>query len=79
MNLPIDARRAPFKEKYLDEETPMLARWIQHGRDPRDGTYFVESSQADVFCGLSLDQANRIVRARERFVNQIISIVNDRP
>lgn len=79
MNLPIDARLAPFKEKYLDEETPALARWFTMARDSRDGSYYVHAKDEDVFCGLSLDQAERIVRARNRFVNEVISVVNDRP
>jgi len=79
MDLPIDARRAPFKEKHLDEETPALARWFDTGVDGNDRTLFVGSKDEDFFVGLSIDQANRIVRARERFINEIVSIVNDKP
>lgn len=79
MDLPIDARRAPFKEKYLDEETPALTRWFDTGIDAKDRTFFVGTKDEDIFSGLTFDQANRIIRARERFVNAVLAIVNDRP
>ena len=77
MMLPIDARNAPFKEKYIDQETPMLARWFVMGMDRADGTVWVMSADVDVLKGLTLEQAGRIVRAREAFVNEVLSTLNN--
>lgn len=76
MNLPIDAREAPFREKYLDEETPLLARWIVFGSDRNDGTIHVSGPTDDVIVGLSMAQAMEICEVRKTFVDAIISIIN---
>lgn len=80
MNLPIDVRRAPYREKYLDEETPMLKRWMIFGHDPDDKTLQITDNNAnDIFVGLSATQAARIIIARDEFVRKIIDIVNGDP
>ncbi len=78
MELPIDARRAPFKPKYLDEETRMLNRWMIFGHDPDDGTLQISDANDDVFIGLTAEQAARIIIARDEFVQKILSIINAR-
>lgn len=76
MELPIDARRAPFKEKYIDFETPMLCHWIVLGTDVNDGTRFVTSPTDDMFVGLTESQAAQIVSLREAFVKGILDVLN---
>lgn len=54
----------------------MLKKWMVFGTDPKDGTHFVCDDMLDVFCGLSHDDAVRIVAARETFVNSVLSVLN---
>ncbi|QIV65907.1 hypothetical protein Cp1R7AA1_063 [Mesorhizobium phage Cp1R7A-A1] len=76
MMLPIDVSKAPIREKYI-EETFMLARWIVFGR--RGDLVDVSDGDAnDIFIGCTDAQAERIVEARNRFINDIVDIVNRR-
>lgn len=75
MNLPIDVRKAPFKDKYL-EETHVLATWFMFGRDPRDGTYQLSTADGDVFVGLSGEQAEALVTVRDEFLKEVRGILN---
>lgn len=78
MLLPIDARKAPFKAKYIDEETPMLARWMT--TSSTDGTYFVGDYQHnDVFSGLTHQQAVILEAARDVFVDLVLKVLNEPP
>ena len=76
MRLPIDARMAPFKEKYLDEETFLLARWFTMGTS-LDGTVWLHSKDDDIFCGLTTEQATRLIKARQVFIDEIIATLNN--
>lgn len=76
MDLPIDARRAPFKPKYIDEETPMFARWFIFGRDVKDGTIHLCDGQDDIMIGLTQTQAIQIKLAREKFVDAVMTVLN---
>lgn len=80
MTLPIDARKAPFPEKYIDEETPKLCLWMIFGQNKTDGTYHVSqmSNGDDVVIGLTFQQAEELVRARNVFVDEFLRIVNRR-
>lgn len=79
MELPIDARLAPFREKYLDEQTPLLAHWFIFGKDVADDTIQIVTAAAgndDVFVGLSAAQAQEIEIVRRDFVRKIVDILN---
>lgn len=70
MQLPIDARKAPFREKYLDE-TRVLAPWFEFGRH-EDGTVDIADESGDVFVGVSPEHAELIIKARDEFLALIL-------
>lgn len=76
MQLPINARKAPFKEKYIDEETALLRRWFVFGSSAV-GTVDIADRDSDVFVGLTLQQAVRIVELRKTFIDGILKVLND--
>lgn len=77
MQLPIDARNAPFKAKYIDEETPMFARWMAFGGYAgMPGLTLVCSGDTDVVEYITLSKAKRLVAARDRFVDEVLEILN---
>ena len=71
MQLPVDAREAPYRDKYITEETAVLRHWFVLGEDPSDGTVFVSDGTDDVLCGLSRQDADRIVAARDVLIEVI--------
>lgn len=78
MMLPIDGRNAPFKPKYIDEETPMLSYWTIFGTEA-DGTRTLIGGNCgsdDIFVGLSDEQAVAMVAARQTFCNAVLEILN---
>jgi hypothetical protein len=75
MQLPIDARKAPFKEKYLDEETPMFSRWFEFG-SADDLTIHLDDGSGSVVIGLTLGQAEALQDARDKFVNSVLEVLN---
>jgi hypothetical protein len=76
MEIPIDARRAPFKPKYIEDETSLTNRWMLFGTDPSDGTHHVCDADEDIVVGLTNQQAIRLVEARRIFVNEVLNILN---
>lgn len=76
MELPIDARRAPFKPKYIVEETSMFAHWFHFGNDPIDGTLQLMDATNDVIIGLTKEQAEAIIRERDNFCESVLRILN---
>jgi len=79
MNLPIDARTAPFREKYIDEETPLFYRWFRFYLPDTDGTVsLTDRNSENVFEGLSVEQADAIEKARDEFVQKVIDILNQK-
>ena len=78
MQLPIDARNAPFKAKYIDEETEMLSFWTPFGKEA-DGTICLiggNSGNMDIFVGLTPEQAAAMVAARDIFCVRVLEILN---
>ena len=69
MNLPIDASSAPFRHKYLTEETAVLNRWCV--QPTLNGSVDVIDDQLDIFTRMSAEQAARIVAARDAFCSVI--------
>jgi hypothetical protein len=69
--LPSDYSRRPWKDKYIDEETPMFARWFVFGERP-DGTVDICSGDNDIFENVPRDVAARILAARDKFCEAII-------
>ena len=72
MILPIDASTAPIKPKYIDEETLLLARWIEFGA----GCISEGFSGVDVFVNCSPEQVERLLKARDEFCNEVLDILN---
>lgn len=64
MKLPIDASAAPYREKYLTCETPVLNRWRVQGDGP---TVDIIDGTDDIFTCVPADKARRLVAAREFF------------
>jgi len=76
MDLPLDARTRPFREKYIDEETPMFRRWMLFGVE-QDGTVHVCDGDGDsIISGLTVGEAMRITEARHIFVNTVLDVLN---
>lgn len=78
MQLPIDARNAPFKPKYIDEETPMLSFWTPFGKEA-DGTICLiggNCGNEDIFVGLRPEQAVAMVEVRRVFCESVLGILN---
>lgn len=75
MLLPINKRNAPFKPKYIDEETPMFARWFVFGK-AEDGTVWITDGTNDVVEGISPADADRIVALRNHWCERILEILN---
>lgn len=79
MMLPIDFRNRPFKPKYIEDETPMLSEWMTFGKHVEDGTTCIVGGNCgsdDIFEGVPLDVAERIVEARRVFVAAIMKELN---
>ena len=72
MNLPLDYRKKIHKQKYLDEETPMFNRWFIFG-EYDDGTVCIVDGPTDIFVRVPRDAAERIIAARDKFVEIILS------
>lgn len=71
MQLPIDYRRRPFREKYLVFETPVLNGWIVFGHY-ENGTVGISDGDTEIFSYVPLDVARRLVAARDSFVEEIV-------
>jgi hypothetical protein len=69
--LPIDYRKRPWKTKYLDEETPVLNRWIIFGTYP-DGSVGINDGQEDILEWVPEPIAQDIVAARNLFVEKVL-------
>jgi hypothetical protein len=76
MQLPIDARQAPFRDKYLDEETPMFSRWFVFGTH-KFGVD-VANHDGDVFINLTPEQAVRLCSLRRVFVEGVLDVLNQK-
>lgn len=72
MQIPIDVRKAPFKPKYLDEETYILNRWFVFG-GREDGTVDISYTNGDIFIGVTPEKAERIIKARNEFCDAILN------
>lgn len=75
MNLPIDGRDGPFRPKYIEDETPMLRKWIVLGSYD-DGTVCVTDGTDDIFIGLHPLQADIIVKLRNTFIDGVLLMLN---
>jgi hypothetical protein len=80
MQIPIDARERIYKVKYIDEETSMFARWIEFGRDRTDNSVCLHDAYLgqDILTGLTDEQAERILEARNRFCDEIVDTLMER-
>lgn len=78
MDLPIDARGALFKSKYLDEETPLLARWRVFGHHD-DGTVDIAAGADDVIIHIDPDTACRVIQARDAFLDAVLAALTETP
>lgn len=81
MRLPIDFTDThfPIKEKYIDEETAVLSRWMIFGTHSEDDTVDVCDAQgADIFTHVPLQQATDIVHDRNVWVGRLLERLNGR-
>jgi hypothetical protein len=69
--LPVDYRKRPWRAKYLDEETPVLSRWIVFGEFD-DGTVGISDMNSDIFEHVPRDVAEQIIDARNAFVDVVL-------
>ncbi|RUW56825.1 hypothetical protein [Mesorhizobium sp. M8A.F.Ca.ET.021.01.1.1] len=75
MQLPIDVSTAAIRAKYIEDETFLFNSWIVFGK--RGDLVDVSDRDAnDIFIGCTQAQAERIVEARSRFINEILEIIN---
>ena len=72
MNLPIDVKQLPIRAKYINEETPLLASWIEFGK----GCIHSSGTGEDIFINCSPEQVEKILEARHLFCETILEIVN---
>lgn len=66
MQLPIDYRKAPFKRKYIDSETPVTNEWVVFGHHD-DGTVDISDGTDDIFVHVPPDVAETLIEARRQF------------
>ena len=64
--LPIDVRNAPYRTKYLTEETLALNHWFIFGTYP-DGSVGISDGTNDIMEWVPREQAVRICAARAAF------------
>lgn len=78
MQLPIDFGKRPYKPKYIDEETLLLNRWFIFGQRQRGLEPLVDLSdgQGDVIIALPLEVAQRLIKARNDFVDAVLREFN---
>lgn len=74
MILPIDARTAPIRPKYLESETEVLRNWFIFG-GRSDGTVDINDGQQDVIIGLKRESAEAIVKSRDEFLKVVMAIL----
>lgn len=76
MRLPIDFREVsrPIREKYLIDETPGLAPWMEFGVHANGAVD--AGTCADVFVAVPPDVARRLIDARQTFCDAVLGIVN---
>jgi hypothetical protein len=80
MRLPINftSTNFPIKEKYIDEETAELSRWLIFGTHS-DGTVDICDSQgAGVFTHVPPLQAGTIVGGRNKWIGELLEALNGR-
>lgn len=75
MDLPIDVRTAPFKRKYLDEETPLLRRWFIFGQRNDGSGVDIRDGQQDVFIGVDHAVAITICMQRDRYLDKLLPLL----
>lgn len=71
-DLPIDYKKAPWRHKYLDEETLVLNRWFIFG-ESKDGTIVdISDGNLDVFINVPREIAEEIIKVRDTFIDVVI-------
>lgn len=71
MDLPIDVSRAPYRAKYLDEETKLFSIWFEFG-SRGEGLVDIADGFDDVLINVPKDKAARILEARQVFINALL-------
>lgn len=72
MDLPIDARHAPYPSQQIDRNTPALNRWHIHGAWPNDAVDITDG-HSEIILSLHRLAAERIVNARNAFVDEVLA------
>jgi len=74
MQLPIEYP-APLKDKYIDEETPMFARWMIFGVHPQTGNVDIHDGNEDIITNVPSNVATKILDARTLFVDSMLDLM----
>lgn len=74
MDLPIDASKAPYRAKYLDE-TRLLAPWFEFGSS--GAGVDIADAFGDVIVRIAPDKAQRLIEARDHFLGEVAEILTE--
>lgn len=73
MQLPIDASKAPYRQKYLDE-TFVLAPWFIFGASGEGVD--ISYADGDIITRIDQNKAERIIAARDAFLASVSEILS---
>lgn len=68
--LPVDYSKAPWRPKYLTEETTILNYWIIFGKR-ENGNVDISDADQDIFVDVPRDIADEIIKARNEFCSVV--------
>lgn len=74
--LPIDFASRPWKPKYIQDETLATNKWMVFGTYP-DGSVGICDGDNDILINVPPAAAERIVSARNAFVDVLLHELND--
>lgn len=70
MELPINYKNRPYRQKYLDEETPQINAWFIFGKHD-DGSVDIADRAGDIFVEVPPEIAEEIIEARRSFIRVV--------
>ena len=71
MNIPMNFPR-PVRDKYVDEETRLFARWYIFGEYRNGRDVDIADPFGDVITGIPREEAVRLIEARDTFVDTLL-------
>lgn len=64
----------PQKDKYIESETEMFARWFIFGEYPDKIHVDVSDGNSDIIIKIPRDKAETLIQARDVFINTILDL-----